>query len=169
MADKFPTNIPQIYNVNKNNIQDLIYPLIIKQNIGAGGVGTFLMLNKFMFMIYYQKYHKNNNIFQEYINGEYEYSGHFLCIDGIIKCGLVMREKYGNRYIKKGCFKKFEIISNFVTTLFKDILYDLQYTGGCCIDFKYIDNCIKIFEINPRFGGTIIHHNLLQDFLQYLE
>lgn len=168
MKTKFSKNIPQIYD--KNDMKTFKYPMIIKKNISAGGFETYLIKDETMFKNYYTVYHRNNNIFQEYINGEYEYSGNFLCIDGIIKHKIIMREKYGNYYIKKCCFKQFEIINDtdFDITLFENILYDLKYTGGCCIDFKYVDNCIKIFEINPRFGGTIIHSNLLQIFLQCL-
>jgi len=39
--------------------------------------------------------------------------------------------------------------------LFSNILKNIGYQGLCCIDYKMKDNSPMIFEINPRFGGSL--------------
>ena len=39
--------------------------------------------------------------------------------------------------------------------LFSDMLTKLHYTGTCCFNFKMEAGEPLIFEINPRFGGSL--------------
>jgi biotin carboxylase len=32
----------------------------------------------------------------------------------------------------------------------------MKYTGPLCLNFKYTNQGPKLFEMNPRFGGTLI-------------
>jgi predicted ATP-grasp superfamily ATP-dependent carboligase len=52
-------------------------------------------------------------------------------------------------------------------TLFCDTMKDLNYSGGCCIDFKFVDDIIYIFEINPRFGGGLFTLGIFHDFISF--
>ena len=38
---------------------------------------------------------------------------------------------------------------------FENILSLMNYQGICCFNYKILDGKPKIFEINPRFGGTM--------------
>jgi hypothetical protein len=40
--------------------------------------------------------------------------------------------------------------------LFGDILGKLDYDGVACFNFKLVDGAPRIFEINPRFGGSLV-------------
>jgi predicted ATP-grasp superfamily ATP-dependent carboligase len=62
---------------------------------------------------------------------------------------------------------KYKKIDNFDWTPFEKIFTKLKYTGFACIDFKMINSKIKIFEINPRLGGTIVHDP--EDFSTLIE
>lgn len=37
------------------------------------------------------------------------------------------------------------------------ILRELDYTGFACANYKMVDGVPKIFEINPRMGGSLVH------------
>ena len=38
---------------------------------------------------------------------------------------------------------------------FSAILNSIGYEGLCCFDYKVINGKPQIFEINPRFGGSL--------------
>ena len=40
--------------------------------------------------------------------------------------------------------------------LFGDILGKLDYEGAACFNYKLADDAPRIFEINPRFGGSLV-------------
>ena len=44
----------------------------------------------------------------------------------------------------------------------------LAYTGVTCVDFKICDGKLKIFEINPRFGGTVVKNNMIEPMIDKL-
>ncbi len=39
--------------------------------------------------------------------------------------------------------------------LFARILVQIGFEGLCCFDYKVVDGVAKIFELNPRFGGSL--------------
>ena len=50
---------------------------------------------------------------------------------------------------------------------FSSILTAIGYEGLCCFDYKIANGKPKIFEINPRFGGSL--GNYLFSFLNNLD
>jgi len=73
-------------------------------------------------------------------------------------------------YIQKGKMSNYvKVIDNridFCMDIFSKIFTKLNYTGFACADFKLYDDNLKIFEINPRLGGTIINDRL--DFVELM-
>ncbi len=42
--------------------------------------------------------------------------------------------------------------------VFADILQIAGFTDGtCCVDYKVVDGIPKIFEVNPRFGWSLLY------------
>jgi len=39
--------------------------------------------------------------------------------------------------------------------IFTIILNHLEFEGLCCFDFKAVDGELKIFELNPRYSGSL--------------
>jgi carbamoylphosphate synthase large subunit len=108
-----------------------------------------------------------NNI-QKYISYEYEYGGYFLCIDGIIINWKIIRFKYNKYHIKQTKFPKdFENVKDISIDIFKNIIHDLNYSGGMCVNFKINehDDIYYLFEINPRFGGSAFTNNFIYELL----
>jgi predicted ATP-grasp superfamily ATP-dependent carboligase len=39
--------------------------------------------------------------------------------------------------------------------IFEDVLVKIGYQGICCFNYKLVANDMKIFEVNPRYGGSM--------------
>jgi carbamoylphosphate synthase large subunit len=55
-----------------------------------------------------------------------------------------------------------------VAAVFKDIIKHLHYSGPCNIDFKLINGHPRIFEINPRLGGSLMVSDNVQTLTKVL-
>jgi carbamoylphosphate synthase large subunit len=51
----------------------------------------------------------------------------------------------------------------------KNVIKHLNYSGPCNIDFKLINGIPKIFEINPRLGGSLMVEENLPVLAKILE
>lgn len=65
---------------------------------------------------------------------------------------------------------KYDIIDNKLCCFndIKRIFKEINYTGMACVDFKIANGELKIFEINSRFGGTIVRNNLVGPMIDSL-
>jgi predicted ATP-grasp superfamily ATP-dependent carboligase len=110
----------------------------------------------------------NNFIIQEYIADKIEYIGNFVVNNGIIKYVNFLKLVYNNKFfIHKSIINEFEYVEIDIE-IFEIIFKKLNYTGAACANFKIKNNLIKIFEINPRFGGTFIRNCIFYEFLETL-
>ena len=113
---------------------------------------------------------KNDDYFcQEIIGGANEYATHILFKDGkIVKTLTVKYTFYDEVPINgKSGFAYTEIVECECLDVFVLILSAIDYEGLCCFDYKIADGKPKIFEINPRFGGSL--GNYFFTFLDSLE
>jgi carbamoylphosphate synthase large subunit len=164
MLKNYSQYIPEVYYLNNIKLKDINFPAISKPIYSINGINMKIIMNNNDF----RNLKNNYNNIQKYIEYEYEYGAYFLCIDGIIIKWKIIRFKYKKYNIKKYNFpKNFENVENISIDIFKNIIHDLNYTGGMCINFKMDEstNNIYIFEINPRFGGSAFAHNFIYDLL----
>ena len=155
-SNKFHHLIPKMYKINNRILHEIQYPCIFKLAVTYGGHGSHICDNEYQLKCYETK---NREYFvQELIYGPIEYAAHLFIVNSIIKFGVCysISNKY-KTYIQKGKMDKYKKINNFDFTPFEQIFKVLKYTGFACIDFKITNSGIKIFEINPRLGGTIVH------------
>lgn len=116
---------------------------------------------------------KGTTIVQEFIQDLYEYSAYFVCLEGHILTQKIIRMMYPRFTIKTRNFpKQYETVIdcetiNNLLCLFCPIITHLHYSGGMCIDFKWAENRLSIFEINPRFGGSAFEHSFFNDLIQF--
>lgn len=153
--------IPETYVIKSPSInyyKEIKYPSIQKSNIGYGGCNIFILhSDKDIKKL-------DDYIIQEYIIDNNEYACHFICMEGKIIFHKILKEIHNKEfYIQRGPMNDFEII-DFDISGFEFIFKKINYTGAGCINFKYINNQIYIFEVNPRFGGTLILNYLFIEF-----
>lgn len=163
MLKNYPNNIPKIFVLEGiyMNLPTDEYKYIIKPRFSTNGNGMKICDFQTLDHLNVDKI----DIIQEYIEDEYEYGGFFFCINGKIINFLILKEKFNPMYIKQQNFENYEIVENFDLTLFEQILLSFNYNGGANFDFKMFDGQIKIFEINPRFGGSLFFNKLFADFI----
>jgi carbamoylphosphate synthase large subunit len=140
------------------------FPFIMKATCLYGGVHVYLVKNS-------MEYKKNLRIFnkqkidfiiQENIKHRVYFVGHFFVYKGTIHYEIFYRttKKDTDYPIKHGPIKNFvKENNNDFRSIFVTIFEKLNYTGFACIDFctNLETNDCKIFEINPRLGGSIVH------------
>lgn len=167
MINNFPDNIPETYVLNKKEIKCPLQKngyFISKPRVSASGAGIKLYND-------YNKINiKNAHIIQKYVNSEYEYSGFFFILNKKIVNWKILKQKYPDNHIKKHRFTDdCEIVENFDLSLFNNIFFSVGYVGAANVDFKIENNIIKIFEINPRFGGSALSRGFIYDLICFEE
>lgn len=182
MLEHYPSNIPLIYWMEEKKYIEPKFPAIIKPNISVCGIGMKIIKNMDEYLNYLEnpiKFYppnsvnsikmetltKSNYILQEYIENEYEYSGYFLCIGGEIKTWKIIKQAFKGLFIKRHNFTNYINSMDVPIELFKNIIKKLNYSGGLCVDFKYHNSNIYIFEMNPRFGGSAFTQNFIYELL----
>jgi len=161
--NKLGQYVQKIYN--KDNI---IYPAVAKPRIGMSGMGAHI-LNCESDML--EKYKVNRYLICEYIQGSLEYSANIMSIGGEIIYCLILQQQHSTKpYIKRSTMTNFIKIDNELCCFddLKLIYKFLAYTGVTCVDFKICDGKLKIFEINPRFGGTVVKNNMIEPMIDKL-
>jgi predicted ATP-grasp superfamily ATP-dependent carboligase len=89
----------------------------------------------------------------EAIRGRYEYVQHSAWIDGDPIVVVTGRQDMGDDLVIKRGSVTYERCDDVD---FGAIFRALKYTGFACVDFKIKDGQPKIFEINPRLGGSLV-------------
>lgn len=136
---------------------DLPFPFLLKKRVSLGGDHSYVVAdeatkNKLSHLI------NNGDYFcQEIVEGANECATHILFKNGKIINSLTVEYTFYNDRPING--KEGFICSNIVKCphldAFAAILKAIEYEGLCCFDYKVVDGQPKIFEINPRFGGSL--------------
>lgn len=168
MNEYFSNCVPPTYFDDKQ----LIFPTIMKPIDGCAGYGIIIFKNKGEYENSKIKFN-NTYIIQEYVCSAYITTGHFLCDSGNILWTAIYTSKSAEYVIKRGAITNYtkRNLSENEINVFSDILKKLNYHGLCCIDYCIDNNDkIKIFEINPRIGGSLVNDTtdftLLMEFIK---
>lgn len=167
MLENFPQYIPKVYYLENVQLEkDILYPLIFKPIYSTNGKNMFVIKNYSELELC-----KNKIIIQEFVNLTFEYSAFFLCVEGKIINIKILKNQYPQYHIKKTNFVKYEEVIgehfNIIVKILNEIIVKLNYSGGGNIDFKYNEETglIRIFEFNPRFGGSAFSNNFIYELL----
>lgn len=102
------------------------------------------------------------NVIQEYIKDPKEYAGYFVAYKGIIKLSFAYVGNHGDGEFIKCDGGKHDntpktriILEDKIVRELELFLKPTNYTGTCCFDFKIKNGELKVFEINPRIGGSL--------------
>jgi hypothetical protein len=160
--------------VDEHNLSDLCpttyktkeqaeFPCILKRVNTAYGLGSVILRSaqELEALLRNEALSQEEFILQSLVAGTTEYSTHCVCKDGRIlwSCSFVF-EMDGPEEIRRGMeCKEMRAIKTSDETLstIERVLAPLGYSGPCNIDYKRSEaGAIIIFEINPRFGGSLM-------------
>jgi hypothetical protein len=150
IANGFAAYIP---NVEK----PFQYPYILKKNIDEYGKYTFIIKNPEDERIHFDDLRDEAFYCQELVPGKYEYAAHIIFRGGKIVSDLNIRYTFEHEHYIKGkeVYVCKEVFPSSHLELFTDILNKIGFEGICCFNYKEVNGRPMIFEINPRFGGSL--------------
>jgi len=137
------------------------FPCIFKPEEGYGGKNIKVCHNEYHFKLFTKWFidKKIPYFVEEYIIDKNEYNGYYFVKNGTIVFSIYYKGENEKLYsVKQGGFSLYEKISfaNNMDNIFDQIFKKLKYSGFATSNFKIMGNKIKILEINPRLGGTLI-------------
>jgi len=138
---------------------DLPFPYILKKRIDAFGTLSRI-INSSAEEKVFKKYISSDDYFrQECISDPDEYSTHILMVGGKVVYHRTLRFRFDKSLFVKGIGCKptsrgSEVPSNHIS-VFEEILAKIEFEGICCYDYKLVNGLPKVFEINPRYGGSL--------------
>lgn len=98
---------------------------------------------------------------QAFVPGAIEYALHMLRSDGKIRYFQAVRYEMSGPFEVRSAANvpvRAQLVEGGeAVRLFEPILAALDYAGTCCINFKMQGRTPMILEINPRFGGSLVH------------
>jgi len=136
---------------------DLRPPFMLKKKVTWAGDFCYIISDAETKAKYGELINSDEYFCQEIIGGVNEYATHILFKDGkIVETLTVEYTFYDEIPINgKSGFAYTKIVKCKCLDTFSSILNAIGYEGLCCFDYKIADGKPKIFEINPRFGGSL--------------
>lgn len=142
------------------DVDNSIFPFVMKKRIDEGGLESHI-INQYEDLLKIEPSEDDSEYFrEELLLNQREYATHVLIRDGKIKallniCYLFEEDRYIKGKDKYMC--KYVCSCPHQATIEK-ILNKIGFEGLCCINYKEKDGQMKIFEINPRFGGSLAEY-----------
>lgn len=97
---------------------------------------------------------------QEIVEGRYEYVLHLLRVDGRIRYRLCYRYDMVAPVSIRGHGQEAAATEPAdpgpALAPCTAILDALDYEGTCCFNYKLVDGGMRVIELNPRFGGSLV-------------
>lgn len=145
------------------------FPQLLKKTRLNGGRGQVIVSSKaeMRTLLNRPKWHSGDWIAQEAIHGIKEYVWHVICKDGEVLWSLLLGYVLPREFSIRPDGRSSPKIAALPESALKPLvtlLKKLNYTGPANIDFKIVGRKPIIFEINPRFGGSL----MLPKFVDYL-
>jgi len=148
---------------------NLPLPFMLKKKVTWAGDYCYLISDAETKAKYDELINSDDYFCQEIIGGVNEYATHVLFKDGKIVETLTIKYTFYDEIPINGKsgFAYTRIVKCKCLDTFASILSAIGYEGLCCFDYKIANGEPKIFEINPRFGGSL--GNYFFSFLNNLD
>jgi|GEM_PF-2060895 len=165
--------LPDVYVINhdgqRQDYAPVEYPCIFKLAVTFGGTGAQVHLNAGKPLELDKVARGSSYIVQEFIPGNVEYGGHFYIEGGAIRRQLFYRgTRDASITVQRGHMPSYDRFEELDEAAELESMFGaINYTGFACVDFKVSPKGIKIFEVNPRLGGSLIHNE--SDLLSYFD
>jgi len=137
--------------------QDLSLPFLVKKKVSYAGAGCYFVYDERQKKEYCDLIKSPDYFCQEIIRGEYEYDVHILFKNHQILTSFTIENSFEKDSYLKGvddyiCTK---IVKSPYLHIFSEILDSINFEGLCCFNYKENNGKPSIFEINPRFDGSL--------------
>jgi len=134
------------------------FPYILKKRIDEFGSRSRIIHDTKEEKIF-QKFIASDDYYtQEYIAGKDEFTTHILMVGGKIKFHATLQFTFAKALFVKGVGCKAsngKVVESSYIDAFESILNALHFEGLCCFNYKFLQGQMKIFEVNPRYGGSL--------------
>lgn len=147
----------------------LPYPYILKKRIGTWGGDAHIISDAQDAEAFAEKIADPDYFCQEIVRGTAEYTTHILFKGGKIVRSLSIEYVFPSETPIKGVNDStyLRVCRCPYLREFASILTAIGYDGLCCFNYKIADGRLWIFELNPRFGGSLCRYFF--SFLKCLE
>ncbi len=135
------------------------YPYIYKKRKDAWGINSHIIFTRGDKEALESTIEQEDYFQQEYVGGRTEYTTHMLCRDGNVLFDVTLEFEFEQDFFVKGRGAKSRparICKNPFRELLCEIVTGLGYNGICCFNCKIVNGAPLIFEINPRFGASLV-------------
>jgi len=133
------------------------YPYILKKRVAEDGDNCYLVFDAADEKAHQAELSDPEYFSQEIIAGHNEYATHILLKDGKIQSCINIKYTFKEDLPIKGqnTYISREISGCPYLDSFAQMLNAAGFEGLCCVNYKVRDNRPYVFEINPRFGGSL--------------
>lgn len=161
--------LPKIYSKKSNLSSDVL--AIIKPRVSSFSRGVYTKKLYELTDVDFE-----GNVVQEYIKNPFEYAGYFVAYNGKIIHSFAYLGYHGSGDFIKCQGSTYDKTPKTRILLNKETVNKLElflkptlYTGVCCFDFKIVNDELKIFELNPRLGGSLTLPENTGDFKNVIQ
>lgn len=135
----------------------LPYPYILKKRVAEDGDNCYLIFNTEDEQTHQAQLSGNEYFSQEIVAGHNEYATHILIKNGRIQSSINIKYTFKEELPIKGqnTYISREISGCPYLDLFTTMLNVIEFEGLCCFNYKVRNNQPYVFEVNPRFGGSL--------------
>jgi carbamoylphosphate synthase large subunit len=160
IANGFAQYVPKTWT----NPADSVFPCVIKRRELNGGQGIQILrsFQELDTVLIEPEFVGKPHFFQNLVSGNVEYVCHIVAVEGEIlfsnyfEYSMLDSERVRGQESPATITDLGPMINSEISKVFKKIIRHLNYSGPCNIDFKLINSVPKIFEINPRLGGSLM-------------
>ena len=141
-----------------DGVRTLTFPLIWKKRTDECGVNSHIFKTVLDFESADVDLQNDEYLLQAYIPGDEEFVSHTISFGGVIVYCETNRQIFASPFFVKGKEGPL-IIDNLGPVMppeIGSILRLMNYTGCACFNYKMLDGVPKIFEMNPRIGGSFL-------------
>jgi hypothetical protein len=166
----------QFFPKTWTNPADSAFPCILKRRDLNGGHGIQILrsVHELQEALTKLEFQGTQYFFQELVAADVEYVCHIVALQGQIlfsnyfQYGMPSPEMVRRRGDQISFSNIGSKLDYKVSSVFENIIKHLNYSGPCNIDFKLNNGIPKIFEINPRLGGSLMVSENLSTLTQIM-
>ena len=144
------------------NLDEVVYPCVIKPVRACGSAGIAIIESREALLDALETcwLQREAAIIQTFVPGDREQVTHAMCADGQIlwECSFDKPRCLYRPTLTSVDSSEMRLISTHprIRALLRELAAELGYSGPLCVDYRVCEEGPKIFEINPRFGGSLM-------------